>query len=367
MTGLLGAIQFDNDIRGILVVIVGTVVLMGSIYLIISTNVGMRLGFLITMAALFGWMFLLGIMWWMYGIGLIGRAPAWAATEINFNRTAELETQVARSLPPSDELPDASEIIEDYPLLEAMAKAQEGEEWEPDTLTDLVTIANPLVVLGAGSVTPDLRESIETNAADVLASNPEVADLVENAPDATFAREVRDQASEMRERIESDLGGWCLLAESDPRRGEAVAASDAALAEEGAFGDQTGPTDYIVKDVFIKGGKEPCAPITEQSTLQQAWHRIATTFELKNPKLYSVVTLVKAQEQVVAPGAAPGPAQVEPGASTVSTIMLRNLGNKRLVPFAFTLVCFILFAVFVAQLHHRDKLVRKHLEDAAKG
>ena len=57
----------------------------------------------------------------------------------------------------------------------------------------------------------------------------------------------------------------------------------------------------------------------------------------------------------------------EPGATTVSTVMLRNLGNKRLIPFVFTLVNFILFAVFVGQLHHRDKLVRQHLEDAAKG
>ena len=76
MTGLLSAIQFDNDIRGIFVVLTGATVLLGSLYLIISTNVGMRLGFLITFAALFGWMFLLGSMWWMYGIGLKGRDPA---------------------------------------------------------------------------------------------------------------------------------------------------------------------------------------------------------------------------------------------------------------------------------------------------
>ncbi len=367
MTGLLSAIQFDNDLRGIFVVLTGAVVLMGSIYLIIATNTGMRLGFLITFAALFGWMFLLGTMWWMYGIGLKGRDPAWAAQEINFNRDAELETQVARSLPPSDELPEASEIIADHPLLLAMGKAQEGEDWEPETLTSLVTLANPLVVIGAGAITPDLRQSVETNAADVLAENPDVAELFESGSDAAVASEVRKEAVEMRDTIEDNLGGWCLLSESDPRRGEAVAASDAALVAEGAFGDPTAPTDYIVKDVFLKGGKEPCAPITEQSTLQQAWHRIHTTFELKNPKLYSVVTLVKAKEQVTAPGAAPAPPTAEPGATTVSTVMLRNLGNKRLVPFVFTLTCFILFAVFVAQLHHRDKLVRKHLEDAEKG
>jgi len=367
MTGLLSAIQFDNDIRGIFVVLTGAVVLLGSIYLIISTNVGMRLGFLITFAALFGWMFLLGSMWWMYGIGLKGRDPAWAAQEINYNREAELETEVARSLPPSDDLPDATEMIADYPLLHAVGKGQEGPDWEPKSLTSLVTLANPLVVMGAGAVTPDFRQSIQKNAADVLAANPEVADLLKNGSDATVAAEIRKEAVTMRHDIEDDLGGWCLLSESDPRRGEAVAASDAAMVAAGAFGDQTAPTDYIVKDVFINGGKEPCAPITEQSTLEQAWHRIYTTFQLKNPKLYSVVTLVKAKEQEAAPGQAPPAPTPEPGATTVSTIMMRNLGNKRLVPFAFTVVCFTLFAVFVGQLHHRDKLVRKHLEDAAKG
>ena len=108
MTGLLSAIQFDNDIRGIFVVLTGAVVLMGSIYLIIATNTGMRLGFLITLAALFGWMFLLGTMWWMYGIGLIGRAPVVGGTGDQLQpRGGARRPRWRRSLPPSDELPDA--------------------------------------------------------------------------------------------------------------------------------------------------------------------------------------------------------------------------------------------------------------------
>ena len=46
MSGLamIGAIAFDPTVRGILVVVVGTTVLMGSIFMILSTNSGVRVG-----------------------------------------------------------------------------------------------------------------------------------------------------------------------------------------------------------------------------------------------------------------------------------------------------------------------------------
>jgi hypothetical protein len=52
-------------------------VLVGSIYLILGTNLGARLGFLITIAALAGWMFLMGSIWWSYGKGLLGPEASW--------------------------------------------------------------------------------------------------------------------------------------------------------------------------------------------------------------------------------------------------------------------------------------------------
>jgi len=53
------------------------VVWMGSIYLILGTNLGARLGFLVAFTALMGWMTVMGVMWWMYGIGLKGDVPEW--------------------------------------------------------------------------------------------------------------------------------------------------------------------------------------------------------------------------------------------------------------------------------------------------
>ena len=60
---LFAAIAFDPAIRGVLVVMVSVGVLVGSVYLLNATNTGIRTGFLITMAALTGWCFSLGIFW----------------------------------------------------------------------------------------------------------------------------------------------------------------------------------------------------------------------------------------------------------------------------------------------------------------
>jgi hypothetical protein len=285
--------------------------------------------------------------------------------EINMSRSSPVATQPVESLPPEDKLPDPQEVLKQHPLSWAVAKGQENAEWVPSTLTDLVTEAGPMVVLKPGDVTPEWRATVEKNGADVITMYPEVADVLKGT-DGEVAAAVRKDALAMRSGIDDQLGGWCLLSTSDTRRGDAIAASDAALAANNTFGQGTTTASYITKDVFIQGGKEPCNPITELSAVQQAWHRIHTTFEVKNPKLYSVVTTVKALPQVTLPGQAPPKPIAQQGASTVSTIMLRNLGNKRQLPATVAIISFLLFAVFVAQLHHRDKVVAKNIAEGER-
>ena len=77
MSATLLAINWEPELRGILTVILGTVVWMGSIYLILGTNIGARLGFLVAFTGLMGWMALMGMVWWIYGIGLKGDVPEW--------------------------------------------------------------------------------------------------------------------------------------------------------------------------------------------------------------------------------------------------------------------------------------------------
>jgi hypothetical protein len=77
MNALILAVNWEFELRGILTVIIGVVVWMGSVYLILGTNLGARLGFLVALTGLMGWMALMGAVWWMYGIGLKGDVPEW--------------------------------------------------------------------------------------------------------------------------------------------------------------------------------------------------------------------------------------------------------------------------------------------------
>jgi hypothetical protein len=77
MTAIL-AIGWQPELRGILITIISVVTFCGSCYFILSTNLGARLGFLVALAALAGWMFLMGATWWTYGKGLLGPDASWA-------------------------------------------------------------------------------------------------------------------------------------------------------------------------------------------------------------------------------------------------------------------------------------------------
>lgn len=80
LTTLL-AIDFNPGLRGIIVVLVMVVALLGGTYLLLGTNLGARLGFLITATALAGWMMSMAFVWAIYGIGLQGPFPSWKPAE----------------------------------------------------------------------------------------------------------------------------------------------------------------------------------------------------------------------------------------------------------------------------------------------
>jgi hypothetical protein len=77
VTSTLLAINWEPEIRGVLITVISIALFCGSIYLLLATNLGARLGFLVALTGLMGWMTLLGIMWMIYGIGLKGPDPSW--------------------------------------------------------------------------------------------------------------------------------------------------------------------------------------------------------------------------------------------------------------------------------------------------
>ncbi|MDZ7674446.1 MAG: hypothetical protein U5K30_05200 [Acidimicrobiales bacterium] len=116
---VLAGIAFDPTIRGILSVLVGVVVLMGSVYLLLGTNTGARLGFLLAMTGFFGWMAIMGALWWIYGIGMQGQAPEWDVVEYNEGDPAQAVTDDVRDLDfsvlPSDADGIDHETLQDLP------------------------------------------------------------------------------------------------------------------------------------------------------------------------------------------------------------------------------------------------------------
>ena len=132
MNALL-AITWEPELRGILIVIIAVVTLCGSVYLVLGTNLGARLGFLVALSGLAGWMALMGGIWWVYGIGLKGPEPSWEAIP---GRTVIQDTEALRSAGVLDSLPtipedatfrDEADLVADQFVDEGWVQLEESE------------------------------------------------------------------------------------------------------------------------------------------------------------------------------------------------------------------------------------------------
>lgn len=117
---LLAAIQWDPTIRGAVIVLTSVVILCGSVYLLLATNSGARLGFLLAVAGLSGWMFLMSAIWMVFGIGLKGRPNEWVTQEII---TGRVEQSTIERL---EDFPEGWEKLEGGPLADAQAAADQA-------------------------------------------------------------------------------------------------------------------------------------------------------------------------------------------------------------------------------------------------
>lgn len=100
-------------ILGALVVIAAVSLFCGTIYLLLATNLGARLGFLVSVAGLSGFMVLLALLWLTTSSPLTtlrGRTPDWRAVEsIEGGDLARSNIPAVRSISESDELTDEAE------------------------------------------------------------------------------------------------------------------------------------------------------------------------------------------------------------------------------------------------------------------
>jgi hypothetical protein len=87
-------------ILGVLVVIAAVVLFIGSIYLLLGTNLGARLGFLVTFTCLMGFLLVLSILWLTTASPLEspkGRVASWSVIE-NIPNVSKAKTEAVRKI-----------------------------------------------------------------------------------------------------------------------------------------------------------------------------------------------------------------------------------------------------------------------------
>ena len=278
---VLAGIAWDPQIRGILAVLTGVIVLAGGVYLLLATNLAQRLGFLVILTALFGWMTIHGLVWWLYppGQGPIGDIPAWEVEEINHG---------------------------------------------------------------------DLSQALLDDAHDLDTSGLPTPDEINDATDA--------QIVDINGEFADELNEWTLLSPADASRAEAQSVADATLAE-GVVPGLEDTSSYVHLYAFDTGGK----PERESDAVwDRVTNRITNTLRVTSPPHYAIVQVQPAipQEEVV--GEALPPPEADPDAEVISIVMVRDLGQRRLVPALIAIGSGLMFGLLCAMLHARDRVVAEH-------
>ncbi len=163
IAGLLAEFSWDPQVRGMVIVMAAVVILPGSVFLIMGTNVGARMGFLVAVAGLSGFCMLLGMLWTFNAGGLVGRTPSWAPAEVVTGPpgasisegTEGLPLKVGgapstgwRELPQGDPVRGDATAAADKLLAPDTSEAPEGQEKSPPkfappfgSATDYVQVA----------------------------------------------------------------------------------------------------------------------------------------------------------------------------------------------------------------------------------
>ena len=262
---------WDPGFRGLLTVAVAVAILCGSVYLILATNTGARLGFMLALTGFCAWMTVMGVIWTLYGIGYKGPAPTWKVVDIVRTEPGGTKVDsaldVAQSLPLPSQMPDPVELRNgDEALLEAFPK-----EGKVPTLGDL---------------------------ADV---------------DQTVHETLNDKAAP-----------WRLMESSNKYTGETGAAVSEALGPNGKNIFPNAPTDYVVLDSYLTGG-QPVS--TDDSTIGRVKQKIRTTLNVKPDEFYAVVQVQQVIPQEAKPGQAPPTPVADPDQPVISVVMKREGGH----------------------------------------
>ena len=322
-TAVLAGIDFDVTIRGLLVVTVAVASLMGSVWLLLATNTGVRVGTLLALTGFFGWMVIMATVWWIFGIGWRGDDPSWETVDIvRGGDLSRSSIEKVRELP-NDPLPSGTP----HELVLASSSEVAKQEYASPIPADQLEGLTPTEA-AARTADWELRNSIVT-LSELAAVD---ADLINQAKEDGVIQ----------------LGGWRL--QSTAQSGEAVTSATAELINEGVFADTTG---FKVLDTFDIGGK-PRLP-DDPNRWDRITHYIGNSLRLRHPIRYSVVQVQQVKDKEAVLGEAPPRPEPDTTKPVISVVMERDLGNRRFLPAMTTIASLLLFGACAYLLHLRDK------------
>lgn len=385
----LGAISFDNEIRGLLTVLLGSAILMGSVWLIISTNTGFRLGTLIAISAIFGWTVMMAFIWSLYGIGLQGARPTWEVQAIYIGNPSVTENEdnpppeilddlpnpvTCATLGDQDCLPKAIEIVRD---LGSTARQDELDSVDDVAIqTDLTAFNDALdesdprkLLTASPEEAPECEFEKSTNGTSVreeylgCEAKRQAAEQRIRNEDLTLS-ELKGVAPDLIETAQNqgwlELGDWNL--QTTQAAGEATTAATEYLLEADLNFEQV--EDLIVLNAYQQGGKPKRL---NNGVWERVSNKVITSAMPRHPTNYTVVQVQRSIYKEPVAGQAPSPAEVDPNEPVMSVLLRRNLGRFRLPGILVTIGSGLLFLASLLMLHTRDLEVRRRLEGEGSG
>jgi len=388
---------------------------------------------LLTIIAGIGWepeirglLFVMGIFWWIYGIGWVGSLPTWEVEDVfsdppgievagigdafignvgdlpDANCTLSNETK----FPPEDvasvrlekvsgctpravdvfmafDGPERETILQELlnpQLPESKLDAILTRGYNMDRFTDVDDwgVSTLDVNAALGALSQSQRDDVFHQLVDARAK--EITDLVadnnDRSPDpldaaglAGFQAERLQQAQVRIDQMSLsflkgaapdimdwaideghvDLRGWELQTAS--QSGEATAAADEFL-RGGLFPEG----EFVVLDAYQQGGK---AKRDGTGMGTRIWHKIRSTAQITHPTNYTVINVQGVIEQEPDPSKPPWVPVADETADTYSVVLIRNLGNLRVIPGLFTMGSLVLFLLTCYVLHTRDLALRE--------
>lgn len=418
MVEMVAGLGWDPEIRGLLTVALAMAVLAGSVWLLLVTNTGTRLGSLIALAGFWGWMFVMGIFWWIYGIGWAGSLPTWEVQDVFIDAPgAEVEGLQEAFVGNVEDLPDGNCFNDSIHFpppsgVAAVSLDPESNIWAlctPRAIDLLMSydgesrnlfaqdIINPQTAEGriealaaemfgiSGDEPLDFLSQLSRDQQNELFDaqvEARVTEITESAIEANTRLGPDDprfvEGAALQARIDEDITNAMLrIDQISLSQLEALAPSVEEWAEEEGFlrldgwtlqsTSQSGEA-AATADAFLREDLFPDGDFLVLDAFQQGgkdkrdgsdmWtrvkHKFTSTAQITHPTNYTVVNVQQTVEKIADPSKPPPVPEIDPDQPTYSVVMTRNLGNLRLIPGLFTVVSLILFLSTCLVLHWRD-------------